>query len=382
MKKVNHKGHIKFPWKRLIIIGIVFIILILIGIFNYQVATLLGILSVVIMLFQWLFPVNLKKDGDAPSTDPTLPTQFKLPNSDQSLSTFATFPQEQITMNHKSSARIFQFNETLTNADEFIGRVRERTTLISRTRVGASTSIIGPRRIGKTWLISYLNLVASKEFDPTLLICSLDATMPTCDTPAKLIGEALKEFGIFVPLNDDINANLVILEKVLKDRNAKGFKSILCIDEFESFCNQIKDLQILVELRALTFHGFGLVLSSRHPLADVVASVLGEESKTSPFFNIFNQITLTPFNIDEAKTFAQIKGSMAKFTNQEQALLLKYGQKGAQEWPPLRLQLVGSMLLEDKNLASKDVSYYQPNDESYWRKFRKRLEEQYRVVVS
>ena len=66
---------------------------------------------------------------------------------------------------------------------------------------------------------------------------------------------------------------------------------------------------------------------------------------------------------------------------------MKYGQEtlvgnNEQQWPPLRLQLAGQMLLTDKNLARTGQSrYYRPTDGSYWQEFEKRLEETYRGAV-
>src|SRR5947209_6367154 len=44
----------------------------------------------------------------------------------------------------------FLFNEPLTDLSEFYGRFSERETLLNRTYNGASTSVIGPHRVGKT----------------------------------------------------------------------------------------------------------------------------------------------------------------------------------------------------------------------------------------
>ena len=64
--------------------------------------------------------------------------------------------------------------------------------------------------------------------------------------------------------------------------------------------------------------------------------------------------------------------------------VLEYGQekKGQPGWPPLRLQLAGKMLLEDKSLAGMGKShFYRPADLSYWREFQERLEVKYNGAV-
>src|SRR6266516_5301263 len=70
----------------------------------------------------------------------------------------------------------FLFNQSLLDPSEFYGRVRERMVLLARVRKGESTSIVGSRRIGKTWLMQYLRLVAREELGSRFLVGYLDAT--------------------------------------------------------------------------------------------------------------------------------------------------------------------------------------------------------------
>ena len=69
------------------------------------------------------------------------------------------------------------------------------------------------------------------------------------------------------------------------------------------------------------------------------------------------------FSVKEAERFVHSKGVQAGLTEQERSYLLQYGQHGGKYWP-IRLQLVGKMLLEDKLLAvqEQDPDYYQPED--------------------
>src|SRR6266536_6159043 len=129
----------------------------------------------------------------------------------------------------------------------------------------------------------------------------------------------------------------------------------------------------------VSMNGLVLVIASKSPLMDLVS----ERCRTSPFFNIFEQVALKPFTKVEAEEFAQAKSKEARFNDDECVALLKYGQIDKQEWPPLRLQLVGKMLLEDKNLAAAgNPDYYQPGEPEYWKDFKQRLEEKYGGTVS
>ena len=128
----------------------------------------------------------------------------------------------------------------------------------------------------------------------------------------------------------------------------------------------------------MTQLGLVLVIASKKSLFDIV----GENGNTSGFFNVYEQLTLTPFTAEEAEAFVRAKSIEAGFNDQERNRLLEYSQVGEQQWPPIRLQLVGKMLLEERRLAEREsTDHYRPNDPHYWQKFEQRLEEKYRGVV-
>lgn len=273
----------------------------------------------------------------------------------------------------------FLFNQPLSHPNEFFGRIRERGTLINRTENGASTSIVGPRRVGKTWLMSYLKLVARKELGTRFLIGYLDATTARCTTVAGFTTAALEAFSVLQSTPTDAQESLALMEQILQEILAKRQYPVLCIDEFEGLSDRHAfDLHFFTALRAMAQAGLRLVVASKSPLIDIV----GNNGKTSGFFNIFEQLSIKPFSSKEAEKFVQVKGSQVGFTDQEHNYLLQYGQLNNEYWP-LRLQLVGKLLLEDKTLAARenDPDYYRPNDLSYWQEFEKRLEETYRGVV-
>lgn len=273
---------------------------------------------------------------------------------------------------------IFPFNVALTDPGEFYGRLFERKTLLQRTRTGASTSIIGPRRIGKTWLLSYLHLVASKELGPDFCLGYVDATMPSCATVAGFLSRVLDEMAGNTR-GDPATTGLSTLERFVINLRSKKQRPVLCIDEFEGLCNsQEFSKDFFTGLRAIAQAGLILVVASKRPLIGLVT----REISTSPFFNIFDQRTLKPFSSAEAQKFVEEKGIQAGFTHEEQAYLLHYGQDVHAQWPPLRLQLAGKILLEDKNRAAIDGSdSYRPMDQNYQNDFEHRLEERYQGVV-
>lgn len=276
-------------------------------------------------------------------------------------------------------ASTFLFNQPLPDPSEFYGRARERETLLNRTRNGASTSIVGPRRVGKTWLMSYLKLVAGRELGTRFHVGYLDATTARCATVVGFTAIVFEVLALQRRTFDVVDDGLALLEQVVQELTSKNQFPVLCIDEFEGFSDrQVFNLHFFTALRAMTQTGLSLVIASKSPLIDIV----GDYGKTSGFFNVFEQLTIKPFSAKEAERFVQNKGTQAHFTEQERMHVLQFGQQSGEYWP-LRLQLVGKMLLEDKILAvkEKDADYYRPNDPSYWHEFEKRLEETYRGVV-
>ena len=281
---------------------------------------------------------------------------------------------------------IFHYNVLhLPVADEFYGRVRDRTTLIRRTKNGDSTSVIGSRRIGKTWLIDYLKLVAPFTYglDSNCRIGYLDASQSSCETLSGFISQSLEVLGNATLFSAHADINMVILERAVKSLISNKLIPILCIDEFDDICRKRDEFNInfLKHLRSIAVMGLVLVIASKRSIIEIEREISGSHDITSNFFNIFEQLTLKPFVAEEAKKFAHEKSIQAGFSDEERERLLEYGQIDGASWPPLRLQLVGNMLLLDKNAAIENSHYYRPNDLSYWRDFEMRLEEKYQAVI-
>lgn len=269
-------------------------------------------------------------------------------------------------------------------ASEYYGRARERNILLDRTRKEESTSIIGSRRMGKTWLIDYLKLVVPAQLGEHYHLVTIDGTMPGCKTVSDFTARILSSFKVPLLSPNQANLGLDTLEKMVKEWKAGGITPVLCVDEFEGFFNQRDfDCDFYGNLRYIAQNGLVLVIASKSPLITLV----GDRCEASGFFNIFHQLTLKPFDRAEAEEFASAKSREAAFNDVERVRLLKYGQElindnSEAQWPPLRLQLAGNMLLTDKNLTQTDHSrYYRPNDENYWQDFEQRLEETYRGAV-
>jgi len=261
---------------------------------------------------------------------------------------------------------IFLFNEPLPAAEELYGKKRAKETLIARTARKASTSITGPRRIGKTWLIHYLRLIAPERLGPRFRLGYLDGMLPQCKTVAGFAAEALRKLNLPIPAS---NEGLASLDKGLQELVSKKIIPVLCIDEFESFSDRPEfSCDFFEGLRAMTqVSDLVLVISSRNPLHHVVT----KSTQGSPFFNIFENLLLKPFSYTEAEQFIREKGKQAGFTPQESDYLLKYGRVNDNEeaWLPLRLQLAGKILEEELDQARRDPHYRQSFEERFRMKY-------------
>ncbi len=257
---------------------------------------------------------------------------------------------------------VFPYNEPLLVTGELYGRRRERETLLKRTLYKASTSIIGPRRIGKTWLIQYLRLIAPEQLGTRFRIGYLDGMSSRCKTVEGFAIEALLQLGLPAPKE---NEGLMSLEKGLQELVAKKLVPVLCIDEFERLSSRAEfDLDFYEGLRAMTqTSDLVLVIASKTPLHLIV----NKSAQGSPFFNIFEQLVLKPFSYTDAEQFIQEKGRAAGFMPQERDYLWKYGRVSAHDaaWFPLLLQLAGKILFDDLEQARRDPNYRQSFEEVF-----------------
>jgi len=276
---------------------------------------------------------------------------------------------------------VFFFNTPFIDTNAFYDRRSASNTLLSRIVKRASTSIVGPRRIGKTWLMEYLRHILPAQFGFRVPFAYVDVTSPSCVTVDGFVSLALEEWGYSKLQSLPSTLTMRHLERTVKEMKRQGTIPLLCVDEFEGFTyhEDVFDLQFFANLRSIAGSGLVLIVASKRPPLEIIS----QEFQSSPFFNILEQVTLKAFDEKEAEAFIQAKSDQAGFTAQECEYFKYYGKIDRQEgWPPVRLQLVGTLLLEAKQLAIQaGYASYQSNDSFYWYNFAKRLEEMYEKVV-
>lgn len=286
----------------------------------------------------------------------------------------------------KTGQPIFCFNLPLRDPSEFYGHDAARTTLITRTANGGSTSIVGERRSGKTWLLTYLQLVTPthSKLGQTHRIAYVSATHPQNKTLEGFVRSALEELKFPQSSYDPSLQPLSQLSRSIRILKKLGTSPVLCIDEFEGFNNRQEfNVDFVEGLRAMAQDdGLALVIASRSPLKELIEDLTGQ---TSPLFNIVQQISLYPFTEQEAREFVYDKSNIAGFTKKESEFFFSqstlHNTSGDPYWPPLRLQLVGQMLLDDKQSEQGRPLDDKLDEFRYQSEFEKHLDESYQAVV-
>ncbi len=190
--------------------------------------------------------------------------------------------------------------------DQFFGRRREVSRILSRmgTDRPQSVSVVGDRRIGKSSLLHYLSwpqvqlqhlrdpsalVVVSLDFQQ-LRIVSLEAFFSLLFTQIQAVKEDLGDPG-----RPGYGAFQTILETLGKE----GKKLILLFDEFDAITsNSAFDGEFFSYLRSVANnYAVAYVTSSKTELQRLCHS---SEIADSPFFNIFTNLYLKPFERDEA----------------------------------------------------------------------------------
>ena len=330
---------------------------------------LLALLLALLPFVQWLFPLNPVAWS---SRDPRV-----LPEPG---------PPHVVTAPSMAKSP-FHFDETQLPAPaEYFGREYERGTLLTRIGARSSTALIGEYRIGKSWLMQFLmlSIPTHPQLGQRVRIGRLSATHPQSQTLAGFVKRALEVLDAPDYRAGSRETPLEHLAVAVRNLKKLELIPVLCIDEFAGLIGKPGfDKNFITGLRAIAEDdGLVLITASRHSLHTTIQDMTGD---TSPLFNIMQELTLRPFNEQEARDFVEQKGRQAGFSQEEQRFLLSSAASvqpdGKQGWPPLRLQLAGQLLFTEK-YRSDGQHRYALKDPAYQSALKQRMEEAYQAVVS
>lgn len=192
------------------------------------------------------------------------------------------------------------------DVNQFYGRRKEIARIFSR--IGASrpqsVSIVGERRIGKS---SLLNYIYSSEIRSQLLDSSSNYIFVFMDLQEKRYGSIENFFAdllskiseacsdIATPSQTDFDS----ARKIFADLNRRRQKLIILFDEFDVItANKVFSLDFFSFLRsAANNYDVAYITSSARELQVLCHT---DQIADSPFFNIFTNIYLRPFSLEEA----------------------------------------------------------------------------------
>jgi len=254
----------------------------------------------------------------------------------------------------------FTFGNPIRDPARFYGRKEELRQIVNRLRSSAheSTSVVGERRIGKTSLLKHFDTpeVAKELGMPPEEFCMIyiDFQGLTDITPQRFWQRVLHkmERSICVPdLIPEIKQvgelgdfDLFDLEDLFTMITDSGLTVVLFLDEFEYVTqNPNFGTDFFGGLRALAIHqNMPLVTATRRELVDLCHS---EELKGSPFFNIFANVVLRPFNRDEVAEMLDgyLSETEISLSTEEKEAIMRLG--GGY---PFFVQIAGHYMVEAK----------------------------------
>lgn len=292
---------------------------------------------------------------------------------------------------------------SLKSEQDFYGRDKERYAIVKGAKGQESISLVGQHRIGKSWLMQYLVLIASRDLGANYVAIELSVESPSAfgsvagfvetvlgkikdKIQAGTACHAILEKALVELQAERVNPGttiqnqLAILERAIERISKESVVTILCIDEFDLLAE--RDLKkefgfaffrCLRTMATASEKNFVMVTASR----DSLRKIVGRVGRESGFSNIFNQIRILTFNHKAAIDFVQTKGDQAKFsTFAEFELLFRIGGEGWWLWRrywPFRLEQAGSLMCRDREFKIRGQDNYEPENARYRRKLLQEL---------
>lgn len=251
----------------------------------------------------------------------------------------------------------FTYGNPISDPTRFFGRRREVEQVFNRLRnaEAESSSLVGGRRIGKSSLLNYLAHTDVRHrygMDTEhYIFVYVDLQMVDSQTtPRRLWKRLLSQMerqcadeGLTTKVREIIAEDVFdnfSLADLFDTVDLLNKNVIFLLDEFENVtANPNFDPSFFYGLRSLAIqHNLSLITSSRHELIELTHS---QAVRSSPFFNIFANITVRLFGDDEARHMITtlLANTAITFSDEEIATLSEIA--GGQ---PFFLQAAGHFL--------------------------------------
>jgi hypothetical protein len=227
----------------------------------------------------------------------------------------------------------FEYGTPITHPNQFFGRRTEIKRIQDSIRQMRSISIVGERRVGKSSLLNLMaspELVAEYDLGDDVIFCFVDLQGFEEISQSEFWRWILKE--LYAELPDALALEIyTVLEKgsfdtlslrILFEKLAEK-KIVFLFDEFESILQNPQFPR--------SFYGHLRWLSQNCPVAFITATrrelvyhCIDSSTKTSPFFNIFDNLVLRTFKSHECRELIEhyLNGADVHFTESEMTKLI------------------------------------------------------------
>ncbi len=254
----------------------------------------------------------------------------------------------------------FTYGSMITDPQRFIGRRAELEFITGRLRgeQPQGSSIVGPRRIGKSSLLHYLLKPRADETlraAPNQQVVYLDAQTGECSSPDRFRIMLLRTLLDEQRLDRRTTEGRLLAEMQMQLTNATDcswelaravlvalpFHPVVCLDEFEALLNDAFDESFFNGLRSWANEGLVTwIIVSVKSLPEL--SQLHQSA--SPFFNLLATLELGELTTSEAEQLLdQTQTSKIGFTEQERKWI-----KDLANNHPYHLQIVSWQLWQAK----------------------------------
>jgi hypothetical protein len=230
----------------------------------------------------------------------------------------------------------FSIRAGITDDRFFHDRERERRSLRDYVRNRQNCQLVGPRRIGKSSLLRYVERHA-RDWVAASRVAYLDLQDPRCYTLKGWLREVADGLGVAAtPMT------LVELTEGIEDLMGTGVHPVLCLDEFGEMASRSNEFprEVFLTLRSVGQRGMSIVTASPKRLSQLT----NPRDDTSPFFNTFPVLSVSTFTREDARAYVdKDRPGVPAFTETEKERILEFA-----EGYPLALQCASYHVLDGR----------------------------------
>jgi hypothetical protein len=296
-------------------------------------------------------------------------------------------------MDLRSLRNPFFSRQRITDPDCFVGRQREIESLYSAVITHQCRSIVGERKLGKSSLLTAIarpDTLQRYGLDPTrTLFLYLDLEGMASAQRGDFWIEVLDRLSVALPptadalrerverLLDAGELRFTTVRRLLRRVRDAGLDLVLTLDEFEGLAQNANfEPDFYGELRSLAGElGIAYLTASKRGLYELTYH--HTDTLSSPFFNIFSEMTLGLMTEDEARSLLETlsqQGSGPGFCDEEIELALELAGPH-----PFFLQIAGFHLYE---LPGRGEPQFPDAYDQAARRFNAEAEDHYRYIWS